>query len=150
MLKPPKPPRPCRLKLKKVPRPKKALLGVNDPVESFSIPSTAVPAGTVRSAFTNVTAKVVGHTGYRVSVDLTAWAPTDQCSVGIEFRADNGAVTPGCSITTNGGVHHGIGGAVSLPSCSDPAMPTFQTKLEARAWVTVPSPGTISGSIDLI
>jgi hypothetical protein len=101
-------------------------------------------------AFTNVTSQVAGHSSYQIAIDTTAWQPADQITIQIEFRIDNVIVTnSGCKITTTGGAHHDIQGNPIFPSCGA-AIPTFQTNLAARAIVTVPSSGTIQGSIDLI
>lgn len=116
----------------------------------FPITNTHVNAGTTRTPFVNVTSRVAGHTEYSVAIDVSGWLPAEAIAIGIEFRIDNATIVAGCQLTTNGGVHHGMDGStVILPSCGQ-ILPAFGASLEARAVVTVPSAGFLSGQIVLV
>ena len=117
----------------------------------FQIPTMPVPTGTSSSPWRDITSQLAGHNSYTVAIDVSAWQPSDTVTILIQFRADGGATVDGCKITTTGGPHTDIQGNPVLPSCSElfSSLPTFTTKLEARATVTVPFAGSVSGSITL-
>jgi hypothetical protein len=116
---------------------------------TFPIPATPVAAGTTTLPFSDITSQVAGHTTCAVHLDLTAWTSTDHIAGGLTFRIDSATVVAGPQFTTTGGVHLGMDGVTPmLPGCGGP-LPVFTTRLEASADLTVPSAGSVSGSVSL-
>lgn len=115
---------------------------------TLTISSAPVPSGTSHIPPAGISCPS-GFTSCQVAIDTTAYQSTDQITVEAEWSQDGGTTwTFGGGITTDGGPHVDRTGATVLAGFAAP-IPQVAS-LKGRAIVSVPSAGTLSGSITLV